>query len=156
MCQNVAGIENLYPNNLWQGIVGNCDIKLIMGCNDIQTAEYISKVLGISTVENNSIRKTAGFDGILDMGNEGIATIKRNLFNADEIIRMNNEIQIVILRGQKPFMCKKFDYSEYKISEEMEEIEIEKYKTKVTIDKPIIEQKEKLPTFEEFIRERRK
>lgn len=127
-----------------------------MGCNDILTAEYISKILGVSTVENNSIRKAAGFDGMLDLGNQGIATVKRNLFNADEIIRMSNEIQIVIIRGEKPFLCKKFDYSEYRMAKEMEEIEIEKYKTKVTIDKPIIEQEEKLPTFEEFIQVKRK
>lgn len=127
-----------------------------MGCNDILTAEYISKILGVSTVENDSIRKAAGFDGMLDLGNQGISTVKRNLFNADEIIRMSNEIQIVIIRGEKPFMCKKFDYSEYRMSKEMEEVEIEKYKTKVTIDKPIIEQEEKLPTFEEFIKVKRK
>lgn len=156
VCQNISGLEALYPNNLWQGIVGNCDIKIVMGCNDILTAEYISRVLGVSSVQNNSIRKVAGFDGKLDFGNEAIATTKRNLLNADEILRMDNTEQIVIIRGQKPFKCKKFDYSEYWMSKEMEEIEIEKYRDKVTIDKPIIEKEEKLPTFEEFIQIKRK
>ena len=45
VCQNVSGLEALYPNNGWQSTVGNSDIKIVMGCNDILTAEYISKVL---------------------------------------------------------------------------------------------------------------
>lgn len=53
-------------------------------------------------------------------------------------------------------MCKKFDYSEYWMSEEMEEIEIEEYREKIKIDKTIVEKEEKLPTFEEFIKVKRK
>lgn len=156
-CQNVSGLENLYPNNLWQSIIGNEDIKIIMGLNDILSAEYFSKVLGVSTVANNSIRKTAGFDGMMDMGNEGLATVSRNLMNADELLRLNNMIQIVIIRGQKAFKCKKFDYSEYRIANEMEEIEIAKYKKPITLErKNIKEEYEKLPTFEEFIKAKRK
>ncbi len=156
VCQNISGLENLYPNNGWQGIVGNSDIKIVMGCNDILTAEYISKILGVATVENNSLKKTAGFDGKLDLGAEGIATTKRNLLNADEILRLDNDEQIVIIRGQRPFLCKKLDYSEYWMSKEIEEIEIEKYKTKITIQNNRIDKEEKLPTFEEFIKVKRK
>lgn len=155
--QNVSGLENLYPNNLWQSIVGNEDIKIMMGFNDILSAEYFSKVLGVSTVANNSIKKVAGFDGIMDLGSEGLATISRNLMNADELLRMNNMIQIVILRGQKAFKCKKFDYSEYRMAEEIEEIEIAKYKRPIALERKHIQrQEEKLPTFEEFIEMKRK
>lgn len=157
VCQNVSGLENLYPNNLWQSIIGNEDIKIIMGCNDILSADYFSKVLGVATVSNNSVRKTAGFDGMMDIGNEGLATASRNLMNADELLRLNNMIQIVIIRGQKAFKCKKFDYSEYRIAEEMEEIEIVKYKKPVTLERKNIQRQEgKLPTFEEFIKSKRK
>ena len=156
-CQNVSGLENLYPNNLWQSIIGNEDIKIIMGLNDILSAEYFSKVLGVSTVANNSIRKTAGFDGMMDIGKEGIATVSRNLMNADELLRLDNMIQIVIIRGQKAFKCKKFDYSEYRMAEEMEEIEIAKYKKPIILErKNIKEELEKLPTFEEFVKSKRK
>lgn len=157
VCQNISGLENLYPNNLWQSIIGNSDIKIVMGCNDILTAEYISKILGVATVENNSLRKTAGLDGQLDLGNEGLATTSRNLMNADEILRMDNNEQLVMIRGQRPFKCKKFDYSEYRIASEMEEIEIAKYKKEVTLGINTVEREEiKLPTFEEFIKSKRK
>ena len=110
------------------------------------------KCYGVSTVENNTIRKDAGFDGKLDLGNAGIATVARNLMNADEIIRMNNDLQIIILRGEKPLICKKFDYSEYWMSKKIEEIEIKKYKKKISLDNVKIMPEEKLPTFEEFIK----
>ena len=66
-------------------------------------------------------------------------------------------IQIVIIRGQKAFKCKKFDYSEYRMAEEMEEIEIAKYKKPIILErKNIKEELEKLPTFEEFVKSKRK
>ena len=157
VCQSIAGLENLYPNNSWQGIVGNCDLKIFMGCNDIQTAEYISKVLGVSTVENNSLRKEAGFDGKIEIGTENLSTTSRKLMNADEILRMDNDKQIEVIRGQKPFICKKIDYSEYRLSNEIEEIEITKYKKKMILkEKEIEKDEEKLPTFEEFIKLKKK
>ena len=33
--------------------------------------------------------------------------------NSDEIIRLNDDLEIIIIRGKKPLICKKFDYSEY-------------------------------------------
>lgn len=107
---------------------------------------------GVSTVENNTIRKDAGFDGKLDLGNAGIATVARNLMNSDEIIRMNNDLEIIIIRGEETLICKKFDYSEYWMSKEIEEIEIKKYKKKISLDNVKIMPEEKLPTFEEFIK----
>lgn len=157
VCQNIAGIENLYPNNAWQAIIGNTDIRILMGCNDIQSADYFSRTLGTATVEINTTRKTGGFDGLMDIGDEGITTTRRNLMNPDEILRMKNDEQIVILRGQRPFKCKKFDYSEYKLANEIEEIEITEHKEPIILeDKRIENQEEKLPTFEEFIEMKRK
>lgn len=72
--------------------------------------------------------------------------------NSDEIIRMNNDLEIIIIRGEEPLICKKFDYSGYWMSKEIEEIEIKKYKKKISLDNVKIMPEEKLPTFEEFIK----
>lgn len=114
---------------------------------------------GVATVESSSIRKEAEFDGKLDYGMESTSLVKRNLLNPDEIIRMNNDEQIVIIRGQKPFKCKKLRYWEYRLGEDINPISIEKYKPKTTYNLVSIEEKEepkKLPTFEEFLKGRRK
>lgn len=75
--------------------------------------------------------------------------------NPDEIIQMNSDYQIVFLRALKPFICKKFDYSEYRMSDKMEEIEIKKYKKKVEIETKKLIEDEKLPTFKEFIKKKK-
>ncbi|MFR8542778.1 MAG: TraM recognition domain-containing protein [Enterocloster sp.] len=41
--QNLAGLQNRYPLNLWQEILGNCDAQLFLGCTDGLTAEFISE-----------------------------------------------------------------------------------------------------------------
>ena len=84
-----------------------------MGCGDILTAEYISEYLGVATVETNAIRKEAGFDGNFTYGIENISTSKRNLMNPDELLKMDHEKEIIMIRGKEPFMCKKFDYSHH-------------------------------------------
>lgn len=159
VCQHVAGLKSLYPNDIWEGLVGNCDLKIIMGTNDLLTANYISSMLGVSTVEMNSIRKNAEFDGILEYGAESVSSTARNLLNPDEIIRMNNDEQIVMIRGQKPFKCRKLRYWEYRLGKDIKQTMIEDYTPhNVTTELEKYEdeiKEEKLPTFEEFLRGRR-
>lgn len=158
ICQHIAGLKALYPDDIWQGLIGNCDIKIIMGTNDLLTAQYISDTLGVATVENSSFRKEAAFDGILDYGAETTSSIARNLMNKDEILRADNDIQIVIIRGYKAFKCKKLRYWEYRLGEKIENNSIENYMPKNNkVLSPIEETKEpeKLPTFEEFLKGRR-
>lgn len=45
VCQHIAGLKALYPDDIWQGLIGNCDIKIIMGTNDLLTVQYISDLL---------------------------------------------------------------------------------------------------------------
>ena len=44
--QNLAGLQNRYPQNQWQEILGNCDISLFLGCTDALTAQFISDRTG--------------------------------------------------------------------------------------------------------------
>ena len=92
---------------------------------DILTAEYITEYLGVATVETNAIRKEAGFDGKFTYGMENIATNKRNLMNPDELLKLDNNKEIVIVRGRKPFICNKYDYSKHIEAIKMEDMTIE-------------------------------
>ena len=130
-----------------------------MGINDLLTADYISQMLGIATVKTSSIKKDAEFDGKLKYGQESTSTTGRYVLNKDEIMRMDNDIQIVIIKGYKAFKCKKLKYWEYRLGKNLEDSNIENYvsKTKNIIKSIEIEEKEeKLPTFEEFLNGRRK
>lgn len=159
VCQHIAGLKTLYPDDMWQGLIGNCDIKIIMGTNDLLTAQYISDVLGVATVETNAIRKDAEFDGKLDYGVESISSVARNVLNKDEAMRMDNDEQVIIIRGYKAFKCRKLRYWEYRLGENIKQTSIEDYKPDNPIELNPIEDKkeiEKLPTFEEFLKGRRK
>ena len=48
--QNLAGLQNRYPYNLWQEIIGNCDVQLFLGCTDPLTAEFVSDRTGLASV----------------------------------------------------------------------------------------------------------
>ena len=83
------------------------------------SSEYVSKLLGTSTVETSSVRKERGFDGNFTYGMDNIGTTKRNLLNPDELIQLDNTKEIVILRGKKPLLCDKYDYSENRLAKKL-------------------------------------
>lgn len=123
--QNIAQLKNRYDNDVWQEILGNADTKICMGAGDILTAEYITEYLGVATVETNAIRKEAGFDGKFTYGMENISTNRRNLMNPDELLKLDNNKEIVIVRGRKPFICNKYDYSKHSEFAKLKDITIE-------------------------------
>ena len=123
--QNIAQLKNRYDNDVWQEILGNADTKICMGAGDILTAEYITEYLGIATVETNAIKKAAGFDGKFTYGVENISKNKRNLMNPDELLKLDNNKEIVIVRGRKPFICNKYDYSKHDEAEKLEDMTVE-------------------------------
>ena len=106
--QNIGQLENRYPNNLWQEIIGNTDTRLNFGTTDTLTADYFCNMLGISTIENESIKKSNSLEGELEeFGQKTISTTKRNLLNSDEIMRLSSNKLFGILRGNKPFLLNK-------------------------------------------------
>lgn len=59
---------------------------------------------------------------------ENISTNKRNLMNEDEILKLDNDKEIVIVRGQKAFICNKYDYSKHEDAGKLEDMTIEEQK----------------------------
>lgn len=56
---------------------------------------------------------------------ENISTNKRNLMNPDELLKLDNKKEIVIVRGRKPFVCNKYDYSKHTEANKLEDMTIE-------------------------------
>ena len=128
--QNIGQIKNRYKDNIWQEIIGNCDLRLCLGASDTLTAEYFSNLLGIATAETQSIRKDAGIEGSLEFGQKNISTLKRNLLNADEILRIPQNQLLVNIRGNKPILLEKMIYTEHELAKKLKEIPITSYKPK--------------------------
>lgn len=149
-------IKNRYPMDIWQEIVGNCDTRISLACTDILSAEYFSNLLGVATVENTAIRKDAGFDGAIDYGQKNITNIQRKLLNPDEILRLQSNKVLVILRGNKPILLDKMIYTEHPLAKELKDSPVSEYipewqKTKSTILKEISKDKKKTNKMKSFI-----
>ena len=112
--QNLAQLQNRYPQNQWQEILGNCDTQLFLGCTDELTATFISNRTGDVTIGVSSKAKQLGTWRISDYTPEYRQTSsigKRKLLTPDEVLRLPLEKALVILRGQKVLKVDKFDYT---------------------------------------------
>ena len=114
--QNLAGLQNRYPLNLWQEILGNCDAQLFLGCTDELTAEFISSRTGLASVSVSSNSKQLGTWRISNYTPEYRETSgvgKRPVLTPDEVLRLPIKQALVIIRGQKVLKVDKMDYSKH-------------------------------------------
>lgn len=101
-----------------------------MGTTDVLTANYFCESLGVLSVETASIRKSASFEGKLaEYGQENISTLKRNLLNVDEILRLPSNKLLILLRGNKPILLDKVIYKEHPCSKKLKNSSIKEYKS---------------------------
>ncbi len=118
----------------------------------------------MSTAESQSIKKDAGIEGELEFGQKNISTLKRNLLNADEILRIPHNELLVNIRGNKPLLLDKMIYTEHKLAKQLKDVPVNSYKpnwskekvqeikpklTEDTIDKQENEEFEEI-TFDNF------
>lgn len=124
-------IKNRYPLEVWQEIIGNCDTRLGLGTTDTLTAQYFCDLIGVSTVETTSIKKSNSIEGeIEEFGQKNISTLKRNLLNVDEILRIPSTKLLVQLRGNMPLLLDKMIYKEHPLKTKLKDSPISEYNPK--------------------------
>ena len=114
--QNLAALQNRYPYNQWQEILGNCDVHLFLGCTDPLTAEFISSRTGEASIAVTSKAKQLGTWRISNYTPEYRETSgvgRRKLYTMDEVLRLDLDRALVILRGKNVLEVNKFDYSKH-------------------------------------------
>lgn len=114
--QNLAGLQNRYPQNLWQEILGNSDVQLFLGCTDPLTAEYVSDRTGLASVEVASQSRqlnTWRISNYTPDYRESSGVGKRPVLTPDEVLRLPLDEALVMIRGKKVLRVDKFDYSEH-------------------------------------------
>ncbi|MDO4274879.1 MAG: type IV secretory system conjugative DNA transfer family protein [Eubacteriales bacterium] len=112
--QNIPQMQNRYPDNQWEEILGGCDFSIFLGCNDMTTAEYYSARTGGITVEVSSIRKnynTIRATNYVPEYTESSSVGKRELLMPDEVLRYPLDQGLLIIRGQKVCRFRKMDYT---------------------------------------------
>ena len=114
--QNIAQMQNRYPDNQWLEIIGNCDTQLFLGCTDELTAKFISDRTGEVTIGVESTAKemrSLRFSNYVPSQRETSSIGKRKLLTPDEVLRLPRDDALVIFRGQKVLKVKKFDYTKH-------------------------------------------
>ena len=108
--QSLDQLEALYKDS-YENILGNCDTQLLLGTNSQKTAEYFSKSLGQTTIkiEQKSVSKDKDEHKKQSVS---VSTQRqaRDLMTVDEIRRMDNNKEILMVRGLKPIMAEKAWY----------------------------------------------
>ena len=111
--QSLDQLEALYKDS-YENILGNCDTQLLLGTNSQKTAEYFSKSLGQTTIkiEQKSINKDKE-----EKEKQGVSISTqrqaRDLMTVDEIRRMDNNKELLMVRGLKPILADKAWYFLY-------------------------------------------
>lgn len=114
--QNLAGLQNRYPHNQWQEILGNCDISLFLGCTDELTASFISARTGETSVAVLNQAKelnTWRVSNYTPQYRETTGIGRRQLLTMDEVLRLSVNRALVIIRGCKVLQVDKLDYSKH-------------------------------------------
>ena len=114
--QNIPQLQNRYPDNQWEEILGGCDFSIFLGCNDMTTATYYSDRTGEVTVSVASVRKnfyTIRATDYVPEYSESRSLGKRQLLLPDEVLRYPLNQGILIIRGHNVLRFRKMDYTEH-------------------------------------------
>ena len=137
--QDISQIKEIYPEDGWKQFISTSTVQQYFGINDPDTAEYVSKILGNTTVEvtsysegtnsshGSSSSTSYGANGSSSSGSSssfgsssGTSTTEqlRPLLRPEELLRMPPDEQIVIARGKSPIWGKKIaDYRDPEFAE---------------------------------------
>lgn len=110
--QSLSQWQQKYPDKEWENQLATFDQVLYMGCNDLTSAEYISKKCGKITISvtNNQMPMAPLFSPIYSSTrpySQTRSNTQRDLMQPDEILRLDNKRCIALFRGYKPALLYK-------------------------------------------------
>jgi type IV secretion system protein VirD4 len=108
--QAQSQLKSIYKDNA-ETITGNCDCMLFLGGKEKSTLEDISKMLGSETIDmyNTSVTK-----GTQESHGQNFLKLGKALMSVDEIAVMDGGRCIMQLRGERPFLSRKYDITRHK------------------------------------------
>lgn len=126
--QDLSQLRGLYPEK-WETFVSNANIQQYFGVADFQTAEYVSKLLGQSTIsvvstssgQTNGANRSwsgstlgggSGQSGYSDSRNASstVSQTARPLMLPDEVRRLSNNVALIFKQGVLPIAAERPNY----------------------------------------------
>ncbi len=121
VAQSIARLKDIY-GEAHIDIIGNCSYKWFCNVNDLQSAEYVSKMLGNKTVrtvgrgENRGSSFSGGPQGGSSSTSEGENTsygeVGRPLLTPDEVLNLGSRTAILLAPGTRPYYLEPISYWE--------------------------------------------
>jgi type IV secretion system protein VirD4 len=108
--QAQSQLKAIYKDNM-DTIIGNMDTTLFLGGKEKTTLEEISKMLGKETIDmyNTSVTK-----GTQESHGQNYQKLGKELMTVDEIAVMDGGKCILQVRGERPFISRKYDITQHK------------------------------------------
>lgn len=128
--QNMAQIKAMFKDS-WENLTGNCDTYIYLGGNESTSHEYISKSLGKETVDVKTRGVTHGRNG---SSSNNFQSVGRELLTPDEVRMIDNNYEVVIIRGERAVMDKKFVLQKHRNIKFTEDGGAEPYEKKEVAD----------------------
>ena len=111
MIQNMAQLDELYGRPLRQSTLAGSQVKLFLAIDDLETANYLSEMLGDTTVKvTTPIRRAGG--GVFAPAGENVHYEAKPLRSARELREMPEREAILIVRSARPFLLRVFRHYE--------------------------------------------
>lgn len=105
--QDLSQLKDTYRDR-WETFIGNARVMQFFGTSDIFTAEYVSKLLGKTTV----MTTTTNPQGEQSTGEAG-----RSLMTPDEVIHIDQAEELLFMRGLRPIKAQKLPYFKMSMKE---------------------------------------
>ena len=115
--QSLSQWQQKYPGKEWENQLATFDQTLYMGCNDMTSAEYISKKCGKVTIAQTSNQRpqTPLFASVYSGArySQTSSNTQRELMLPDEILRLDRRQCIALFQGRKPALLYKLAPEEF-------------------------------------------
>jgi len=112
IAQTLEKLQTAYPHS-WKTFLSS-NLVVMFGTGDIDTAKTISSMLGQRTIQTSS--SSQGESAQTKSGSssyqegQSYSYAARALITPDEVLRLGNEVMLVIAKGHYPIMCGRMDY----------------------------------------------
>jgi type IV secretion system protein VirD4 len=114
LAQDLAQLRALYPT-AWSTFVANAGVVQAFGTNDVETATYLSEMLGTTTVRTMTTARSVGaprrfFDRADCRDSWTAAEHSRPLLSPDEVRRLEASTSLLVMPGTDPVRATRLDY----------------------------------------------
>ncbi|OSA97313.1 UNVERIFIED_ORG: hypothetical protein B2H98_08185 [Clostridium botulinum] len=104
--QSISQLKKMYKEgDEWESIVDNCDLKLFLGAG-YSSCEWLSKQLGKMTIDSTVYNRSYGRSGSRSENNSRMG---RELMTTDELMKLDNNLCICMIRGVNPMLSNKYN-----------------------------------------------